>query len=59
MEYNERNVSDEEQIVDEDEHDEENAYEEPEDEEDEDENLWIGIRDEVEERHREKLEDAI
>ena len=62
MEYNERDVSDDEQVVEEDEHDKDNKDEEPEDEseeeeddepeeeEDEEENLWVGIRDEVEVR---------
>ena len=60
MEYNERDVSDDEQIV-EDEHDEseheDNA--EPEDEEDEQKNPWLGIREDVEERHKKKLEALI
>ena len=61
MEYNERDVSDDEQRVEEDKHDKDNEDEEPEDEskkqadgepeEDEDgeENQWVGIRDEVQE----------
>ena len=74
MEYNERDVSDDEQIVEEDEHgesedeeddeseDEENDEpeeeedEEPEGGDDEEKNPWVGIREQVEEQHKEKLE---
>ena len=68
MENNERDVSDDEQIVGEDEVDQDNKDEEPgenseeedddepEEEEDEEENMWVGIRDEVEEQQKEKLE---
>ena len=75
MEYNERDVSDDEQIVEEDEHEEsedekddesedkENDELEEEDEEpeggDEEKNPWVGIREQVEERHKEKLEALI
>ena len=76
MEYNERDVSDDEQIV-EDEHDEsedeedgepeekedeepeEEENEEPEGGEDEEKNPWVGIREDVEERHKKKLEALI
>ena len=71
MENNERDVSDDEQIVGEDQHyqdskdeeprekSEEEDDDEPEEEEDEEENLWVGIRDEVEEQQKEKLEALI
>ena len=76
MEYNERDVSDDEQIVEEDEHDEsededdesededdgepeDEEDEEPEEEEDEQKNPWLGIREDVEERHKKKLEALI
>ena len=71
MEYNERDVSDDEQIVAVDEHDKDNEYEEPGNEpeedkdeepkevEDEEENLWVSIRDEVKERQKKKLEASI
>ena len=71
MENNERDVSDDEQIVGEDKHNQDNKDEEPgekseeedddepEEEEDEEENLWVGIRDEVEEQQKEKLEALI
>ena len=85
MEYNERDVSDDEQIVEEDEHDEsedeedgepedeedeepeeeedeepeEEEDEEPEGEEDEQKNPWLGIQEDVEERHKKKLEALI
>ena len=55
MEYNERDISDDEQIAEEDEHDKNNEDEEPEDEEDEEENQCVGIQDEVEERQKENL----
>ena len=76
MEYNERDVNDDEQIV-EDEHDEsedeedgepeekedeepeEEENEEPEGGEDEEKNPWVGIREDVEERHKKKLEALI
>ena len=74
MEYSERDVSDDEQIV-EDEHDEsededdksededgepeEEEDEEPEGGEDEEKNPWVGIREDVEERHKKKLEALI
>jgi len=38
---------------------EEEEHEEPEGEVDEEENPWVGIQDEVEERHKEKLEALI
>ena len=69
MEYNERDVSDDEQIVEEDEHDEsedeedgepeEEEDEEPEGEEDEEKNWWVGIREDAEEQHKKKLEALI
>ena len=73
MEYNERDVSDDEQIVEEDEHEESEDEEddesedeendEPEEEEDEEpeggDDPWVGIREQVEERHKEKLEALI
>ena len=73
MEYSERDVSDDEQIV-EDKHDEsadeddesededgepEEEDEEPEGEEDEEKNWWVGIREDVEEQHKKKLEALI
>ena len=80
MEYSERDVSDDEQIV-EDEHDEsedeeddeedgepeeeedeepeEEEDEEPEGGEDEEKNPWVGIREDVEEQHKKKLEALI
>ena len=83
-EYNERDASDDEQIVEVDEHDEsddeeddesedeedgepeEEEDEKPEEEEDEEpgggddeKNPWLGIREDVEERHKQKLEDLI
>ena len=77
MQYNERDVSDEEQIVEEDEDDEsedkeddetedeendepeEEEDEEPEGGDDEEKNPWAGIQEQVEERHKEKLEALI
>ena len=75
MEYNERDISDDEQIVEEDEHYEDNKneeqeeeeHDEPEDEEYEEleggegveKNPWVGIQDKVEEWHKEKLEALI
>ena len=59
MKYNERDVSDDEQRVEGNEHDEDNEDEEPEDEsedEDEEQNPWVGIQNEVEERQKEKLQ---
>ena len=74
MEYNERDVSDDEQIVEEGEHEEsedeeddesedeendepeEEEDEEPEGGDDEEKNPWVGMREQVEERHKEKLE---
>ena len=68
MEYNERDVSDDAQIVEDDEHDEsedeeddeaeEEEDEEPEGGEDEEKNPWVGIREQVKER-KEKLEALI
>ena len=77
MEYNERDIGDDQQMVEEDEHEESEDEEddetedeendEPEDEEDEEpeggvdeeKNPWVGIREQVEERHKEKLEALI
>ena len=77
MEYNERDVSDDEQIVDDNEHDEsedeedgepedeedgepeEDEDKETEEEEDEEKNPWVGIREDVEEWHKKKLEALI
>ena len=85
VEYKERDVSDDEQIVEEDEHDEsedeedgepeeeedgepeeeedeepeEEEDEEPEGGEDEEKNPWVGIREDVEEQHKKKLEALI
>ena len=73
MEYNERDISDDKEIV-EDEHDEseeeeddeseeeedgepeEEEGEEPEGGEDEEKNPWAGIREDIQERHKKKLE---
>ena len=61
MEYNEKDVSDDEQIVVEDEHEqwEDEEDDEPEEEEDEEKNPWVDIREEVKEPHKKKLEALI